>query len=199
MNSKEILKKYGADITHSKQTAKLSLLLFDKLKEEFAVLKKYDNKRDLDLLYKGALLHDIGIKFEETYGLPHHKAGARYITDNPPDDIDEEDSGVLACLIRYHRKSLPDDNKYKPYKTLSQTNKAKVNYLGAIIRLADGLDNMHLNLVNDIDIKFDNKLNVLTLNISNNIMLNTSIRDVLDKKKKFFEKVFLVKVQFGSL
>ena len=75
----------------------------------------------------------------------------------------------------------------------------KVNYLGAIIRLADGLDNMHLNLVNDIDIKFDNKLNVLTLNISNNIMLNTSIRDVLDKKKKFFEKVFLVRVQFGSL
>lgn len=58
---------------------------------------------------------------------------------------------------------------------------------------------MHLNLVDDIDVEFDNKLNVLTLKISSHIMLNTSIKDILDKKKEFFEKVFLVKVEFRSL
>ncbi len=199
MNSNEILKKYSTDITHSKQSAKLALILFDKLKNIFANLKNYDNKKDLDLLYKGALLHDIGIKFENIYNLPHHKAGAKYILSCSIDDIEDEDKAVLACLIRYHRKSLPNDKKYEPYKKLSIKDKAKVNFLGSIIRLSDGLDKMHLNLVDDIDVEFDNKLNVLTLKISSHIMLNTSIKDILDKKKEFFEKVFLVKVEFRSL
>ena len=56
----EYFEKYVKDKEHAEQVLKLSLILFDKLN---ANLNCFDEK-DKNLLYIGALLHDIGYAFD---------------------------------------------------------------------------------------------------------------------------------------
>ena len=194
MNTEEILEQYSKDFEHSKNVEKYSLMLFEKLKNIFPDIKKYDNKNDLELFKKGALLHDIGIYFEKIYNKDHNKAGAKFIFENKPDDIKEEDLIFLCCLVRYHRKSLPNPKKHNLYSKLTESDKIKLNYLASLIKLADGLDFGHLGLIFDIDFEYNPKLNFLTLSLSGNIMLNASIIKAVKKKKDFFEFAYKVKL-----
>ena len=195
MDTKEVIKKYGKNKEHFKTVKRLSLLLFSKLLPHFLVLENFNNEKDLKLLANGAMLHDIGIYFEKAYGLSHHKAGAKYILENKPDDVEEENLNVLYCLIRYHRKSLPSE-LHNTYQKLKQIDKAKVNFFGSIIKLTDAMDYMHIGLIEDFDIEYDKNLNVLTLVFSNNIMLNTPLIENLEKKKDFFEMAYKTKLKF---
>lgn len=200
MNTGEILKQYSKGFDHNKNVEKYSLMLFEKLKNIFPEIKKYDNEFDLELLKKGALLHDIGIYFEKIYNKEHHKAGAKFIFENKPDDIKEEDLIFLCCLIRYHRKSLPNPKKHKLYSKLNDKDKIKLNYLASLIKLADGLDFGHLGLISDLKFEYSEKLNLLTLFLSGNIMLNASILKAINKKKDFFEFAYKVKLKLkGNL
>ncbi len=200
MNTDEILEQYSKDFDHNKNVEKYSIMLFEKLKNIFPDIKQYDNEFDLELLKKGALLHDIGIYFEKIYNKDHNKAGAKFILENKPDDIKEEDLIFLCCLIRYHRKSLPNPYKHNLYSKLCESDKTKLNYLGSIIKLADGLDFGHLGLISNLDFEYNKKLNVLTLFLSGNIMLNASIIKAIKKKKDFFEFAYKVKLKIkGNL
>lgn len=191
----EIVKKYGENKKHLENTSRLSFLLFSKLKNYFPFLEKYDNPADLTLLGAGAMLHDIGINFEDAYGVSHHKAGAKFIFENTPDEIIDKDKEILCCLIRYHRKSLPKEN-HEFYKDLDEEQKEKVNCLASIIRFADGLDCLHLNLVEDFKIDFNKKKNALTIYFGGNIMLNAVFLETVSRKTDFFKKVFNTDVTF---
>lgn len=200
MNTSEILKQYSKDFDHNKNVEKYSLMLFEKLKTVFAEIQKYDNEPDLELFKKGALLHDIGIYFEKIYNKDHNKAGAKFIFENKPDDIQEEDLIFLCCLIRYHRKSLPNPKKHKLYSKLNDKDKIKLNRLASLIKLADGLDFGHLGIISDLKFEYSEKLNLLTLFLSGNIMLNASILKAINKKKDFFEFAYKVKLKIkGNL
>ena len=200
MNTDEILEQYSKDFDHNKNVEKYSIMLFEKLKNIFPDIKQYDNEFDLELLKKGALLHDIGIYFEKIYNKDHNKAGAKFILENKPDDIKEEDLIFLCCLIRYHRKSLPNPKKHKLYSKLNDKDKIKLNRLASLIKLADGLDFGHLGLISDLKFEYSEKLNLLTLFLSGNIMLNASILKAINKKKDFFEFAYKVKLKLkGNL
>lgn len=200
LNTDEILKQYSKDYEHSLNVQKYSLMLFEKLKKIFPEIQKYDNEFDLELLKKGAKLHDIGVYFEKIYDKEHNKAGAKFILENKPDDIQEKDLIFICCLIRYHRKSLPNPIKHKLYSKLSEDEKTKLNYLGSIIKLADGLDFGHLGIISDLDFEYSAKLNLLTLFLSGNIMLNASILKAIKKKKDFFEIAYRTKLRIkGNL
>ena len=200
MNTDEILEQYSKDFEHCLNVEKYSSMLFEKLKIIFPQIKVYDNKLDLELFKKGALLHDIGIYFEKIYDKEHHKAGAKFIFENKPDDIKEDDLIFLCCLIRYHRKNLPNIKKHKLYSKLNDENKTKLNYLASIIKLADGLDFGHLGLISNLDFEYNKKLNLLTLFLSGNIMLNASILKAINKKKDFFEFAYKTKLKIkGNL
>ncbi len=190
----EIIEKYGKDKEHLRKTGYLAALFFQKILPYFDEIKIYNNKEDLALLEAGAKLHDVGIFFEKEYKIPHHKAGAEFIQNNCPNDIKEKDLKVLACLIRYHRKSLPDP-KHKIYSSLNEEEKKKVLYLGAIVRLSDGLDTMHLGLVDDFEVEYDKNLNILTLIFTKGIMARKPfVRGIL-KKEDFFEAVYGAKIK----
>lgn len=200
LNTEEILKQYSKDVEHSENVQKYSLMLFEKLKNVFPDIQKYDNEIDLEFLKKGASLHDIGVYFEKIYNKEHNKAGAKFILENKPDDIQEKDLIFLCCLIRYHRKSLPNPKKHKLYSKLNDEDKIKLNCLGSIIKLADGLDYGHLGLISDLNFEYNKKLNVLTLFLSGNIMLNASVLKAISKKKDFFEFAYQTKLKIkGSL
>ncbi len=196
MKIKEIIKKYGTDKEHLENVSRLCILFFEKIKPYFPILKIYDNQKDISLLKYGGLLHDIGIYFEESFGVSHHKAGAEFILQNKPYEVEEQDLKVLCCLIRYHRKSMPDEKKHKIYKDLNKKDKDKVKYLGSIIKFCDALDSFHINMIEDFRTEFDGEKRTLTLFFNNNIMFNKSVQKALNKKKDFFESVYSIKLQF---
>ena len=195
MKVDEIVKKYAQDKSHLKSVSRLSLLFFQKIKPFFIRLENYDNEDDLALLRAAAMLHDIGISFEKAYNKPHHKAGCEFILNNKPEDIKEEDIPTLACLVRYHRKSLPNENKHEIYKKLNQKQKAKVKFLGSIIKLVDAFDFSHIDLIEDFEVQYDKNFNVLTLFFSRNIMLNEPFINAINEKKDFFEMVYQTRVE----
>ncbi len=197
MKAKDIIKTYAKEKKHLKLVSRLSCLFFHKIKNFYPNILIYDNEIDLNLLKYGGLFHDIGLKFEKKYKLPHNKAGCKFIVENKPDEINEKDLMVLGCLIRYHRKSFPSEN-HPYYKDLNLQDKRKVNYLGAIIRLMDSLDHTHIDLIRDFNVHYDEKLNILTLILPKNIMLNKNITEAIKKKKDLFEFVYETTVKLKA-
>jgi len=181
---------------HSKLVLRLSVKLFAKLLSIFPELKKYDNKKDLILLQDGALLHDIGVMFERSLDRPHNKIGRDLILENKISGLDDIENLIVANIVRYHRKSLPDIKKHKIYAQLDENSRRKVDVFASIVRLADALDYNHFNMVDDFKLEYDENKRVLTITPGVNIMLNIGFREILNKKKKFFEKVFNVEVLF---
>ncbi|MCX5768871.1 MAG: HD domain-containing protein [Candidatus Hydrogenedentes bacterium] len=142
---------HDPDPAHSRHVAQNSLALFDALGRPpdallsarcawgvplFAIAD-LDHARTL--LQAAAILHDVGYSVDPD---SHHKQSrdmilASGITDFPPNDI-----AIIACIARYHRKTLPDP-RHKVYRDLDPQSQQLVNHLAAILRIADGLDRSH--------------------------------------------------------
>lgn len=181
---------------HSKIVQKLSLNLFHKLKIFFYELKEFDNKEDLKLLEYGALLHDIGVLFEKKMDKSHHKIGRDLVLKNKISGFDDTANLIIANIIRYHRRALPDV-KHKYYEMLNNKDRRKVDIFSSIVRLADALDYNHFNMVDDFELKYDENSRILTIILSINIMLNIGFKELLDKKKELLEKTLDIKVLFN--
>lgn len=197
MDLADFKKNYLNDKTlleHSRLVAKLSIKLFLKLVKIFPDLGKYNNKTDIMLLEYGALLHDIGVILEKKLGRGHHKIGRDLILENKISNLDEEKNLIVANIVRYHRRALPDINEHKWYKNLNPEARQKTDIFAAIVRFADALDYNHFNIADDFDIGYDIKSNILTIVSGVNIMLNVGYIDALNKKKDFLEKILGTRV-----
>ena len=133
---------------HSRQVAGLSLKLFDQLKQ----LHGLDEKTDRFLLEAACILHDIGwAKGQKS----HHKNGMDMILADNTMPLDERQRVIAALVVRSHRKKpLTQDDKY--YAGLNRCERRQADALGAIIRLADGLDRSHGSLVADVKCRVEN-------------------------------------------
>ncbi len=200
MEFEDFLKNYlwqNSSLDHSKTVAQLSLKLFHKLKGFFSELKEFDNIENLKLLQYGAALHDIGAVFEKKTGKSHHKIGRDLILENKISGLDDASNLIVANIVRYHRRALPDIHKHKYYKMLNNNQRKKVDIFSSIVRLSDALDYNHFNMIDDFELKFDTKSRILTIVLSINIMLNIGFIELLDKKKDFLEKTLDIKVLFN--
>jgi exopolyphosphatase/guanosine-5'-triphosphate,3'-diphosphate pyrophosphatase len=56
---------------------------------------------------------------------------------------------IIGSITRYHRKSLPQ-LKHDNYAALNPGDRKTVAILASFLRLADGLDSSHQNLVSEI-------------------------------------------------
>ncbi len=183
-------------LEHGKLVAFLSLQLFKKLIKFFPDLKQYDNKKDLTLLECGALLHDIGVIFEKKMNKGHHKIGRDLILDNKISGLDEVSNLIVANIVRYHRKALPNIEGHRHYGNLSFEDRKKVDIFASIVRICDAIDFNHLDMVNELNVNYDKNLSILTISIPVNIMLNIGYDRNLAKKKDFLEKTLGVEVLF---
>jgi putative phosphoesterase len=127
---------------HTHQVEKLALQLFDQLSE----LHHLGGKERF-LLRCGTLLHDIGW-IEGQQG--HHKTALKIIMENTTLPFDFRGKSIIALLARYHRKRLPA-NGHAYYCQLSAKDQTIVRKLAGILRLVDGLDRSHRNLVQNIN------------------------------------------------
>lgn len=183
----DLLSKYHANKKHALQVKKLSLDIFDAAKE-FSLHGMSDKKRKI--LEIAAFLHDIGY-FIEAKG--HNKHSFKLIKQENFEGMDEEDKQVIACVARYHRGSLPKD-KHEDYASLPRKKQKTVQKLAGILRIADGLDRSHLEIINDLDFEYNELAKIFTIKINPEtpdfeVDLSTAIR-----KKELFEKAFGIQV-----
>jgi exopolyphosphatase / guanosine-5'-triphosphate,3'-diphosphate pyrophosphatase len=139
-------RQYGFEEAHSRQDARLAIQLFDLT----TGLHHLDDECR-DLLTYGALLHDIG--YVEGY-VGHHKTAYRLIVRSELPGLTEREIRIVANVARYHRGGKPK-LKHAGYAALDPDDREIVRTLGAILRLADGLDRGHTDAVRDLDVVLD--------------------------------------------
>jgi len=140
----EAVRRLPLDITHAEQVAAISLRLFDQLRR-FTPLEQGDRI----LLFAAAMLHDIGwVRGDRG----HHKHSLRMIMEMKQLPLSALQRAVVANVARYHRRSLPSI-KHRHFAALAPAQRERVSWLGAILRLADGLDCTHRQRLLDVRIR----------------------------------------------
>lgn len=141
-----LLGRHEIEPPHARQVARLALRLFDAL----ASFHGY-GAPERRLLECAALLHDIGWSVSGRDGRGHHKASARLIREFPWTSLTPGEVRCVAAVARYHRKALPDP-EHDDLKGMPASDRARVDWLAACLRTADGLDRRHLQRVTDLSI-----------------------------------------------
>jgi exopolyphosphatase/guanosine-5'-triphosphate,3'-diphosphate pyrophosphatase len=137
----EVGEKYNYDKAHSQHVARLSLVLFEQMREWHGLPDRYSN-----ILHAAAMLHDIGLFVSYP---KHHKHTYYLIKSSGPSSFDATELDLIANIARYHRKSHPTV-KHLPFGQLNSTQQDVVRKLSAILRVADGLDYGRQARVRDI-------------------------------------------------
>jgi exopolyphosphatase/guanosine-5'-triphosphate,3'-diphosphate pyrophosphatase len=135
-------RRYGFEEEHCRQDARLAVRIFDLTADLHCLDDHYR-----DLLYCAGLLHDIGY-IEGYWG--HHKTAYRLIMKARLPGLVEQDRRIVANVARYHRGARPKLS-HKGFAALDSDDREIVTILGAILRLADGLDRSHTDAVAGLD------------------------------------------------
>ena len=143
-----LLGRHEIEPQHARQVARLALRLFDDLGPVHGC-----GAGERRLLECAALLHDIGWSVSGRDGRGHHKASARLIREFPWTTLTPVEVRSVAAVARYHRKALPDP-EHEDLKGIPPANRARIDWMAACLRTADGLDRRHLQAVGDLSVRF---------------------------------------------
>lgn len=161
-------KSLNFDEKHALKVMDLSIKIFDQTKDIHNL-----GKTERYYLIVSALLHDIGAALSYR---SHHKHSLYIIKAHDFYSFNEDEVNIIANIARYHRKSAP--RKSHPlFMELSRKARVTVLKLASILRIADSLDNTHLQLIKDIKLIKD----------ENEIIIEAAV------EKQFFSEVYSFK------
>ena len=133
---------YLAD--HAQQVARLSLRIFDATRERHEL-----GDREREWLEYAALLHDIGVHISYE---AHHKHSYYLIKHGDLRGFDPSEIEIIALIARYHRQATPK-RSHEGFGELPRGDRRRVRLLGAMLRLAEGLDRSHAQAVSGVGIE----------------------------------------------
>ena len=141
---------YDPDPSHSEHVTTLALSLFDGLR----ALHGYGpgERRFLEIAGR---LHDVG--WSRVVSGKHHKRSRDLILELDIPGLDEEDRFLCALIARYHTKALPDESRHREFASLASHRRQLVEWLSGMLRVADGLDCNHSNVVGHLACKVGDK------------------------------------------
>lgn len=189
MSTQQYISKYYRDSSHVLEVKKLSLMLFDGVNESLKEIPLKYRK----LLETAAILHDIGYNINSKN---HNKHSFEIIKKNGVDGFSDYESELIAHVARYHRGSMPDKSRHCEYGLLEKKERKVVKRLSAILRLCDGLDRAHMQLIKSLKTEYDEDNNIFNILLVSNIPERTPDITSAVRKKDLFEKVFKVQVVF---
>jgi len=127
--------------------------LFDQFRDESDLLAGLGGaKGERALLEAAALLHDVGMIVEYRR---HHKHSQTIIRHADLQGWSPRQVELVATIARYHRRALPS-MEHEEFEALSEAERAVVKRLSAILRVADGLDRSHSQVVHGVRVRFGN-------------------------------------------
>jgi len=138
--------EYPEGQKHCQLVTKLALLLFDSL----LPLHNLD-KRDRFLLECAGILHDIGWKYGQKN---HNKRSAAMIFADERLPLDLAERGIVALTALAHRGQVTVES-HSFFTLLSPKDQKKILLLSSLLRIADGLDYLHLGTVQEIHCVID--------------------------------------------
>jgi exopolyphosphatase/guanosine-5'-triphosphate,3'-diphosphate pyrophosphatase len=150
----EFARHHGWDEPHSRRVTKLALSLFDQTTELHRL-----GPAERELLEVAGLLHDVGYAVAQS---AHHKHSLYLIRNSDLDGFRPDELAVMANVARYHRKALPSE-RHPDYQSLSEGEQELVRRLAALLRLADGLDADHFQVVQEVAVKLEDDVARLEL------------------------------------
>lgn len=143
-SAEKIARKYRVHMGHARQVARISLTLFDQLRD----LHKL-SRHDALLLHVAAILHEVGGFINNR---AHHKHSQYIILNSEIFGLPKADVEIIALITRYHRNSVPKPT-HSIYKDLDTQNRMRISKLSSFLRIADALDRSHSNKIKDLDIR----------------------------------------------
>ena len=126
---------------HAEHVKNLSLQLFDDLKS-----LHHFGDRERELLEAASLLHDVGYHISADQ---HHKHSEYIIRNSPLPGFTNDESELIACVARYHRKSHPK-KKHEAFAKLHPNEQESVRVLSSVMRIAEGLDRRQQQIVRTV-------------------------------------------------
>lgn len=129
------------DHEHSLQVARLSLQLYDQLRDALELPPE-----GRDLLAAAALWHDAG---QLRNLAEHHKQSFEIIMKRPLTGYAEPEQRQIANIARYHRRAHPS-REHPGYRNLPRRLRPVVDRMSALLRIAEGLDAGHLQVVREL-------------------------------------------------
>jgi exopolyphosphatase/guanosine-5'-triphosphate,3'-diphosphate pyrophosphatase len=139
----ELGERCGYSATHARHVSQLALSIFDQTR---AVHKLGDREREW--LEYGALLHDAGVHISYER---HHRHSYYLVKNGELRGFDPQEIEIIALLARYHRQATPK-KAHEGYGGLKGGLKRTVRTLAAMLRLAEGLDRSHAQVVTALDV-----------------------------------------------
>jgi exopolyphosphatase/guanosine-5'-triphosphate,3'-diphosphate pyrophosphatase len=131
---------------HARQVARLATALFDQTAGRHGL-----GPREREWLKFGALLHDIGVHISYR---SHHKHSHYLIRHGDLRGFDPEEVEIIALIARYHRQGTPKKS-HEGYTDLKGSERRIVRLLSAFVRVAEGLDRSHSQVVADLKVSDD--------------------------------------------
>jgi len=173
-----LLRRGNAEVLHAAHVARLALELFD---QTHALHQLTATEREW--LQYGALLHDVGC----SVGYAKHQRHSYYlITHGELTGFSADEIEVLASLARYHKGGFPKES-HENWRRLNPYLRSTVEKLAAILRVADGLDRSHRQLVTGVSCRVRPRR--LELEASARADCEPEL-DAARKKADLFERVF---------
>ena len=173
-----LCRRCGWNEPHATKVSRLALALFDGT----AALHRL-GAEDRELLELGALVHDIG----EHVAVEGHERHTAYLVENGRlRGFSPEETAVLACLGRFHKRGSPKAS-FEPFGRLSSAGRDRVTALVALLQVADALDRSHGGPVRDIEVYTSPDLVEVVVHADEDIDLELW---GLRRKRGLFERVF---------
>jgi exopolyphosphatase/guanosine-5'-triphosphate,3'-diphosphate pyrophosphatase len=137
----QLLGKFQEYGPHPRHVAFLAMALWDQLRRAHRLPPE-----TRDLLHYAALLHDVGaaLNFDN-----HDEHSAYMIRNGKLRGLSSLEVQVVACIARYHAKGRP--GKEDPsYHGLPKPWRHAVQWLAAMLRIAEALDRSHYQLIRGV-------------------------------------------------
>lgn len=141
---RRLRERWHADDEHSEQVAALATSLFDQTARLHGL-----GATDRELLVHAARLHDIGAQVSLD---DHHRHGAYLVANGHLRGFSPKEVAVLSSLVRFHRGGGPKTS-YGPFGSLSKRRRERTELLIGILRVADGLERGHEQIVHDLRVE----------------------------------------------
>ncbi len=142
--------RYGVSREHARKVANIAHLLFTAL-QPLHNLPPSAGK----LLDAAAYLIDVGHYVSDS---GHHKHSYYVVSNSDMAGFTQRERLLVACLCRYHRKSLPSP-VHSQYQALPADDRRLLMYLIPLLRLADNLNRSRQQRIRGIDCRIrDNRV-----------------------------------------